>query len=103
MKAHLDALFGIEAMRKENFESLNNVLSEFDKNLQMLEKLGQKTEGWSTMLVHMLCARLDPVTLRLWETHHNSKEVPLFADLLNFLRGHCAVLQSVSHPKSVQE
>ncbi|XP_058828570.1 uncharacterized protein LOC131688381 [Topomyia yanbarensis] len=97
VKAHLEALFGVAVMKRENFESLNHVLSEFDKNLQMLEKLGQETAGWSTILVHMLCARLDPVTLRLWETHHNSKEVPAYEDLISFLRNHCAVLQSVGH------
>lgn len=98
VKAHLDALFAVEPMKHESFESLNQVVNEFDNNLQMLRKIGENTEGWSTLLVHMLCSRLDPVTLRLWETEHNSKEVPKFTQLLTFLRNHCSVLQSVAQP-----
>ncbi|XP_055604125.1 uncharacterized protein LOC129752361 [Uranotaenia lowii] len=95
VKAHLDALFAIEPIRREHSESLNRLISDFDKNLQMLDKIGEKTESWSTLLAHMVSMRLDPVTLRQWETHHNSKEVPTYANLMNFLRDQCLVLQSL--------
>ncbi|XP_055588738.1 uncharacterized protein LOC129741063 [Uranotaenia lowii] len=95
VKAHLDALFAIEPIRRENSESLNRLISDFDKNLQMLDKIGENTESWSTLLAHMICMRLDPVTLRQWETHHNSKEVPTYFNLMNFLRDQCLVLQSL--------
>ncbi|XP_055614695.1 uncharacterized protein LOC129761019, partial [Uranotaenia lowii] len=95
VKAHLDAIFAIEPIRRENSESLNRLIGDFDKNLQMLDKIGENTESWSTLLVHMICMRLDPVTLRQWETHHNSKEVPTYSSLMNFLRDQCLVLQSL--------
>ncbi|XP_062557626.1 uncharacterized protein LOC134222495 [Armigeres subalbatus] len=63
--------------------------------------MGQNTEGWSTILVHMICSRLDGVTLRFWESSHNSKEVPAYRNLINFLKNHCAVLQSVGSSHSV--
>lgn len=99
VKAYLDAIFAIEPMRKESFESLSQIVSDFEKNLQMLQKMEERTEGWSTILVHMVCSKLDPVTLRLWETSHNSKEVPTYRNLVNFLKNHCAVLQSVGSCK----
>ncbi|XP_055605096.1 uncharacterized protein LOC129753320 [Uranotaenia lowii] len=95
VKAHLDALFRIEPIRREHSESLNRLIGDFDKNLQMLNKIGENTESWSTLMAHMVCMRLDPVTLRQWETHHNSKEVPTFSNLMNFLRDQCLVLQSL--------
>ncbi|XP_062534477.1 uncharacterized protein LOC134203611 [Armigeres subalbatus] len=76
VKAYLDALFSMEPLRRESYDGLNQLVSEFEKNLQMLEKIGEQTAQWSTILAYMLCGRLDTATLRLWEAHHNSKDVP---------------------------
>ncbi|XP_062538836.1 uncharacterized protein LOC134207133 [Armigeres subalbatus] len=95
VKSHLEALFAVQSMKKETFESLNHVINEFDKHLQMLDKLGEKTSEWSTILVHILSSKLDTTTLRLWETEHRSKEVPKFDKLMDFLKNHCTVLRSL--------
>ncbi|XP_058827620.1 uncharacterized protein LOC131687546 [Topomyia yanbarensis] len=100
VKAHLDALFAIEPMRRESCDALNTLISEFDRNLQMLAKIGEHPENWSTILAHMVCSRLDAVTIRQWETHHNSKEVPIYDNLMEFLRDQCTVLQSIAPSKS---
>ena len=47
LKTHLDAIFAVEPVRKECFEALNHLLSTVDRNLQMIDKLGVKTEDWS--------------------------------------------------------
>lgn len=100
VKAHLDSLFAVEVMKKESYELLSKLIGDFEKNLLMLDKIGEVTENWSTILVYMICSRLDPITLRHWESHHNSKAVPTYANLIQFLRGHCAVLQSVTPSKA---
>ncbi|XP_055604853.1 uncharacterized protein LOC129753077 [Uranotaenia lowii] len=100
VKAHLDALFALEPLKKENYDGLNFLISEFEKNLMMLQKIGEPTESWSTILVYMLCARLDSATLRQWETHYGSKEVPTYEELLLFLQGHCSVLQSITSARN---
>ncbi|XP_055605437.1 uncharacterized protein LOC129753629 [Uranotaenia lowii] len=100
VKAHLDALFALESLKKESYDGLNFLVSEFEKNLMMLQKIGEHTESWSTILVYMLCARLDSATLRQWETHYGSKEVPTYEELLLFLQGHCSVLQSITSARS---
>ncbi|XP_055598712.1 uncharacterized protein LOC129748218 [Uranotaenia lowii] len=99
VKSYLDSLFSIDSLRHESYEVLNKFISDFERNLQMLQKVGEKPDQWSTLLVHMVCSRLDQHTLRQWETHHSSKEVPLFDDLMLFLRKHCSVLESISHRK----
>ncbi|XP_065073868.1 uncharacterized protein LOC135697936 [Ochlerotatus camptorhynchus] len=101
VKAHLDSLFAVEVMKKESYESLSKLVGDFEKHLLMLQKIGEETANWSTILVHMVCSRLDSATLRHWETHHNSKEVPTYTNLIQFLRGHCSVLQSVAPVKSI--
>ncbi|XP_058827571.1 uncharacterized protein LOC131687495 [Topomyia yanbarensis] len=96
VKSHLDALLSIEPMKRESFESLNHVINDFDKHLQMLHKLGENTFEWSTILAHILASKLDTTTLRLWETEHRSREVPRYTAMLEFLKNHCIVLQSVT-------
>ncbi|XP_062538173.1 uncharacterized protein LOC134206469 [Armigeres subalbatus] len=96
VKAHLDALFAVDSLKKETYEGLNQLIGEFEKNLQMLEEIGEKPSDWSTILAYMVCTRLDLATLRQWETHHNSKEVARYRDLMDFLKSHCSVLQSVA-------
>ncbi|XP_053686424.1 uncharacterized protein LOC128735965 [Sabethes cyaneus] len=100
VKAHLDALFAIEPMRKESYDALCFLINEFDRNLQMLAKIGEDFSNWSTILAHMVYTRLDSTTLRHWESHHNSKEAPKYEILIEFLRDQCTVLQSIAPSKS---
>ncbi|XP_055590512.1 uncharacterized protein LOC129742611 [Uranotaenia lowii] len=96
VKAYLDPLFGIEPLKKESGEALNRLVSDFDRNIQMLGKIGEDTEKWSTILAYMVCARLDSVTLRQWESHHNSKDVPTYQKVMDFMRDQALVLQSIT-------
>ncbi|XP_062557210.1 uncharacterized protein LOC134222074 [Armigeres subalbatus] len=73
---HLKALFSVPVMKSESFDALNTVLMTFKVNLQQLEKLGENTENWSTILAFMLTQKLDTATLRQWETHHSSNNIP---------------------------
>ncbi|XP_055584839.1 uncharacterized protein LOC129737704 [Uranotaenia lowii] len=93
---HLQALFAAPVMRTESFESLNALLSTFKINLQQLEKLGQHTNSWSTLLAFMLSQKLDSTTHRLWETHHASKNVPSYEAMVAFLENQCSILQSTA-------
>lgn len=65
----------------------------------MLEKAGEQPANWSTLLVFMVSSRLDPATLRHWETHRKSTMVPTYTELIDFLRSHSLVLQSIDTSK----
>ncbi|XP_055621911.1 uncharacterized protein LOC129765534 [Toxorhynchites rutilus septentrionalis] len=99
VKSYVEALFIAEPMRKECFESLNRLIDEYERNLKILEKLDEHPDDWSTILVFMLSSRLDPVTIRNWETHRKSTNIPTYNELVDFLRGHSLVLQSVAASK----
>ncbi|XP_055604588.1 uncharacterized protein LOC129752832 [Uranotaenia lowii] len=103
VKTYLDALFNAEVMRKESYDELSKLIGDFDNNIQMLAKVGESSDGWSTLLVYMACARLDPLTLGHWETYHNSREVPKFKELMRFLKDNCSVLQTLAHQPTAAE
>ncbi|XP_058817235.1 uncharacterized protein LOC131680536 [Topomyia yanbarensis] len=50
VKTHLDVLFNLEPLKRETYDGLNHILSEFEKNVQMLEKIGENPTEWSTIL-----------------------------------------------------
>ncbi|XP_062713695.1 uncharacterized protein LOC134290550 [Aedes albopictus] len=100
LKTYLDALFAIDPMKRESYESLMRLVDDFERNLSMIDKMGVPTGGWSVLLAHMLCSRLDPSTLKQWESHYRSTDVPEYKDIIAFLQGHLSVLQSLPPSKS---
>lgn len=100
VRAYIECLLSIEPMEKESYESLARVIDEFERNLNMIGKLEVDTKGWSVLLAHMVCARLDDSVLRQWEQFHKSKEVPTYPELIKFLRDHLSILQSLPPSKS---
>ncbi|XP_055623310.1 uncharacterized protein LOC129766736 [Toxorhynchites rutilus septentrionalis] len=100
VKSYVEALFAIDGMKRECAESLNRLIDDFERNLKMLQKAGENPENWSTMLVFMMSSRLDQTTLRLWETHRKSTNVPTYTELVEFLRSHGLVLQSLAGSRS---
>ncbi|XP_053686159.1 uncharacterized protein LOC128735701 [Sabethes cyaneus] len=100
VKSYVESLFSVEPMKKECHDSLNRLIDEYERNLLMLEKMGERTDNWSTLLVFMLSSRLDPSTMRQWETHRKSSNVPSYEELIDFLRSHSLILQSVVASKN---
>ncbi|XP_055612527.1 uncharacterized protein LOC129759139 [Uranotaenia lowii] len=103
VKSYLDILFSVKPMEKESYEQLNRVVKDFETTLMMLQKLEVQTDGMSTILQHMVCQRLDCATLQYWESHHNSKEVPTYRQLIEFLKARSMVLRNISLAHSSQE
>ncbi|XP_055634287.1 uncharacterized protein LOC129774552 [Toxorhynchites rutilus septentrionalis] len=77
-----------------------HLVDDFERNLCMIEKIGIPTDGWSVLLAHMTCSRLDASTLKQWEIQHKSTEVPKYNDIITFLRIQLTVLQSLTLSKS---
>ncbi|XP_058820716.1 uncharacterized protein LOC131682920 [Topomyia yanbarensis] len=100
VKTYLDSLFSIEPMKRECYDSLVRLIDDFERNLQMIAKMGIDTEGWSILLAHMVCSRLDSSTLKQWENHNNSTEAPKYRDIMEFLRRHSTILQSIAPSKA---
>ncbi|XP_055591231.1 uncharacterized protein LOC129743272 [Uranotaenia lowii] len=102
VKSYLDVLFAVSPMSEESYDQLNRVVKDFETTLMMLQKVGVETDGMSTILQHMVCQRLDAATLQRWESYHNSKEVPSYRQLMEFLKSRCLVLHNISLVHSVQ-
>lgn len=98
VKSLVEAIFNLAPLTKECSVSLNRLVDEFERNLRMLEKEGENTDTWSTLLVFRLSSLLDPSTLRHWEFNRKSTTIPKYQDLVKFIRNHCHLVKSVVKP-----
>lgn len=97
---HLNSLFSIEPMSRESDKSLRFLSDHVTKNLRALKTLGQPTDQWDTIIVHMVSSKLDTVTCTKWEEYKNSlKDLPSFDDLKNFLKQRADVLETLYRSK----
>ncbi|XP_038116940.1 uncharacterized protein LOC119769111 [Culex quinquefasciatus] len=82
---------------KESADAILNLIDQFDRHVRILKTLGELTDKWSPLLVHMVCTRLDQSTLRAWEvsTKETVDEIPAYQDLVEFLHEQARVLQSL--------
>ncbi|XP_047032323.1 uncharacterized protein LOC124639132 [Helicoverpa zea] len=64
---HVAALFNLETVKKESSVALKRVIDSVNKNLRSLESLGEPTDHWDTLLIHMVSTKLDAKTFREWE------------------------------------
>ncbi|XP_055543581.1 uncharacterized protein LOC129729124 [Wyeomyia smithii] len=93
---HLNALFGYTRMRRESAAGLHDLIDCFERNTKILDQLGEKTNGWGAMLVHLMVSKLDDVMQKLWEENVTPDKEPSFASLVEFLKKQTRVLDAVS-------
>ncbi|XP_061709219.1 uncharacterized protein LOC133519245 [Cydia pomonella] len=101
---HLNSLFNLQAIGRESAKSLRYLVDHVSKNLRALNTLGQPTDKWDTLLIHMVASRLDSNTSLKWEEFKSNSfsndDLPSLADFNRFLKGRADVLESVQRNKS---
>ncbi|XP_050523904.1 uncharacterized protein LOC126895751 [Daktulosphaira vitifoliae] len=63
--------------------------------MNALEALGQDPNLWGSLLVHLITSKLDPKTLKEWETEAPKTVVPSVATLIDFLDTRFKILEAV--------
>ncbi|XP_055612339.1 uncharacterized protein LOC129758753 [Uranotaenia lowii] len=103
VRSHIEALFKVEKVRKECPRELTSLVGDFENNLGVLEKLGENTKGWSSLLVHMVSSRLDHNTLREWQRAADKKKMPTYEELINFIREYVMELETLQSDRPVRD
>lgn len=99
---HLSALFNIHAMSKESEKSLRFLVDHVTKNLRALSNLGQATEHWDVIIIHLVASKLDNHTFMKWEEYRNalSTDAPTLKEFHKFLNDRATVLESLHRSKT---
>lgn len=76
--------------------ALRNLLECFSENLEALRKFNLPVDSWSFVLFNILIKKLDLETVKRFELHYASTEIPTYESLVKFLLDQCTALESVS-------
>lgn len=95
IKRHMSALLSIPPLKKESAVGLAELADEFDRHVQLLDKLENVESHWNSFLIERLSQCLDAVTLREWETRVATEVAPTYHSLLEFIHRRSRIVQTL--------
>lgn len=93
---HVSAIFNQRSVREESHTDLRKLLDNTTANLRNLKILGEPTEYWDSLIIHILSTKFDKVTMREWDAYKIAGDRPTIKDLNNFLSERCRFLEKVA-------
>ncbi|XP_055614787.1 uncharacterized protein LOC129761112 [Toxorhynchites rutilus septentrionalis] len=101
VKRYVSGLLTIPSLRKESAQGLADLADEFDRHVQMLDKIENSANHWNAFLVERLSQCLDAVSLREWETQvSESDRYPIYEELLEFIYRRSRIVQTLKLSQS---
>ncbi|XP_045541631.1 uncharacterized protein LOC123723122 [Papilio machaon] len=92
---HLNALFNLESISRENDKSIRSLVDNVNKDLRALSSLGEPTDKWDTIIIHMVSMKLDHNTKRAWEELRNTfEDMPKLSQFTKFLQERASILET---------
>lgn len=88
----IQCLFSMPKMEKESATAIRGLLDYTLRHLRVLKSLKLPTDSWSELIIHMIEAKLDAVTLRAWEQSSSDSDATL-TDFIEFLERRCQTLE----------
>lgn len=96
---HVKSLFSMQSISKETPSHLRKMIDAVLKNLRALKSLGQPTDSWDTLIIHIILTKLDPLTEKEWEqfkiNSSHSKDCRDLQDLIDFLKDRADMLEMI--------
>lgn len=103
IEAHLDKLFALPSMSKENASDLRKLIDVVQSNVRALAALKVPVGEWDAILVYMVKQKLDSDSKKQWQLSVGTKEPQKYEKLLSFLNNRCNVLESIKTQKQSKE
>lgn len=104
---HVTALLNLEQLTKESHIKLRQFIDNVQNNIQCLKALGQSVEYWDAIILPIIINKLDPKTIREWETQLNTESsndnMPKYDDFIKFLNKRQNILETIGSRSGIQE
>ncbi|XP_048487283.1 uncharacterized protein LOC105396586 isoform X3 [Plutella xylostella] len=98
---HLNDLFNVKPIASESSSALRNIIDSTNKNLRALASLGQPTDHWDTLIIHIMSNKLDSNTMRQWEEQKNTmNSFPSLQLFLKFISDRADLLDTLHTNKT---
>lgn len=96
---HVKELFDYTILHHESHVHLRKLVDHFQKHIRALTTLGEPTDSWGTLLIHLITSKLDAKTKRAWESSISTNSMPTLKNLLDFLIKQCVFLETLDKGK----
>lgn len=93
---HVKAIFDLGNLKKETHGQIRHLLDSLSKHLQSLRALGEPVEHWDTVIIYIICNKLDETTAREWEHAKGNMDNVTLEDLYAFLKIKADELEALS-------
>ncbi|XP_061711570.1 uncharacterized protein LOC133520886 isoform X2 [Cydia pomonella] len=93
---HIKAIFNVNPITKESPTAIRHLIDTICKNIRALATLDEPTTHWDTLLVYIICQKLDNVTRREWEEFVPSCETITFDAIIHFLSDRADLLETMA-------
>lgn len=91
---HVTKLLNLKPMARESFQELKNLVDDCEKRVDSLEfhklKMGKMAEA---IIITLLTSKLDSETRKCWENTIEHGKMPIYKDMIAFLRKRSYVLE----------
>ncbi|XP_013164351.1 PREDICTED: uncharacterized protein LOC106115491 [Papilio xuthus] len=93
---HMNDLLNTEIIQKESCHALRSLVDNINTSLCALNSLGQPTDHWDTIVIHLMLRKLDSTTFREWEQQRNAITTsPTLKQFLDFLTNRADLLEAI--------
>ncbi|XP_011169928.2 uncharacterized protein LOC105202933 [Solenopsis invicta] len=93
---HIKAIFELPVTKRENGNTLRNILDSTLKHTRALAALNRPVNEWDDLLIYIIRSRLDYLTIKEWENSLESKQMLKFKEFVDFLTKRCETLEAVA-------
>ncbi|XP_013148452.1 PREDICTED: uncharacterized protein LOC106111033, partial [Papilio polytes] len=93
---HMNDLLNTEIIQRESCHALRSLVDNINTSLCALNSLGQPTDHWDTIVIHLMIRKLDNTTFREWEQQRNAITTsPTLKQFLDFLTNRADLLETI--------
>ncbi|KAJ8910202.1 hypothetical protein NQ315_014373 [Exocentrus adspersus] len=82
---YLDTLTSIPAASKESSSHIRQIHDTMTRSLRALERLGEPTQSWDTLVIYLISDKLDSISKRKWQSRVTKTKKPKLVDFKAFL------------------
>ncbi|KAF6210060.1 hypothetical protein GE061_015816 [Apolygus lucorum] len=96
IQSHISEIFNLQKIEFSEAKILRNFTMTLKKNLRALATLGEPIDKWDSLIIYIVCSKLDKFTLRAWEEYSviHSPNGFSFVVLEEFLTNRCTSLEA---------
>ncbi|EZA62820.1 hypothetical protein X777_01850 [Ooceraea biroi] len=96
VQTHLRAIVELPVMSKENASDLRQIADGAARHVHALKALKRPTDSWDDLLVYILSSKLDPATVREWQSSLTGSDLPTLKQFFDCLTYRYQVIDSTS-------